>query len=278
MLGLVSGPTHARDIQSRFSPEGFFMSNLVPVVLSDVAIRQDVNGRYCINDLHKAAGEEARHRPNYWLENQQTIDLAKECEIAGIPAIVAKQGLGTFVVKELVYAYAAWISPAFHVKVLRTFDAVATGKYLAPTAPPAALTPIQIGAQVVTVMMDIANTFGVPKSFALQVASQAAARQSGMMEWTYLLNKSTCMNDVPDEDVMLEPSELGARFGMSARGVNIWLADCGLQYRANGHWRLTDAGKPLARAHAWSTTHKSGYNFKWRLSAIEDIYNSRAAA
>ena len=88
----------------------------------NVTIRTDLEGRYCLNDLHKASGGENKLRPSLWLENKQTIELIGECSIAGIPAIQSKQQLGTFVTKELVYAYAMWISPAFHLKVIRAYD------------------------------------------------------------------------------------------------------------------------------------------------------------
>lgn len=99
------------------------MQNLI---IANISIGQDSQGRYCLNDLHKAAGSENKHRPKYWLENQQTKDLIAEIEIGGIPPIESKQGLGTYVVKELVYAYAMWISPAFHLKVIRAYDALVT--------------------------------------------------------------------------------------------------------------------------------------------------------
>ncbi|MDK4684711.1 KilA-N domain-containing protein [Kingella negevensis] len=54
-----------------------------------------------MNDLHKAAGSEKRHQPSNWLVNQQTINLIKEIEITGIAGILKKQGLGTFVYREL---------------------------------------------------------------------------------------------------------------------------------------------------------------------------------
>lgn len=110
-----------------------------PLILEDTYVRQDEQGRFSLNDLHQAAGGEQRHRPNYWLETKQTQDLIAELgnswnsmssgtSIAGIPAIEAKTKVGTFVARELVYAYAMWISPAFHLQVIRTFDSLATGR------------------------------------------------------------------------------------------------------------------------------------------------------
>ena len=98
------------------------------LIIADVAIRQDSQGRYCLNDLHKAAGNENKHRPSLWLKNKQTIKLANEIVKAGIPAIQLKQQLGTYAVKPLIYAYAMWISPAFNLHVIRAYDALVTGE------------------------------------------------------------------------------------------------------------------------------------------------------
>lgn len=96
------------------------MSSITPFCVFSTEIRQ-YEGLYSLNDLHKAAGGENRHKPNLFLTNQQTTDLIKEIEIAGIPAILSKQGLGTFGCKEVVVAYGAWISPKVQLAVIRAF-------------------------------------------------------------------------------------------------------------------------------------------------------------
>jgi hypothetical protein len=109
------------------------------ITISHVTIQQDTDGRFCLNDLHKAAGNENKHRPSLWLQNKQAIELIAEIEKAGIPAIQSKQQLGTFAVKPLVYAYAMWISPAFHLAVINAYDALVTGQipdYLKPITAP----------------------------------------------------------------------------------------------------------------------------------------------
>lgn len=106
------------------------------LIIGTNAIRQDSEGRYCLNDLHRASGGENRHRPSLWAENYQTRALVVELEAeAGIPALVSIHGglaSGTFVCKELVYAYAMWISPAFQLRVIRAFDNLQSGANVVP--------------------------------------------------------------------------------------------------------------------------------------------------
>lgn len=103
-------------------------SPIQPMIIDGVVIRQDSEGRYCLNDLYKAAGEKQKNRPKYWLENAQTTALVNELEKGGIPPLYAKPGRngGTYVCKELVYAYAMWISATYHLKVIRAFDTLQT--------------------------------------------------------------------------------------------------------------------------------------------------------
>ena len=103
------------------------------LTIADTAIRQDAEGRYCLNDLHRAAvasgANERTKEPGKFFASQQTTDLVAELETtqnlgsSPVSRIEGRNG-GTYVVKELVYAYAMWISPAFHLKVIRAYDAM----------------------------------------------------------------------------------------------------------------------------------------------------------
>ena len=95
---------------------------MTALIIGTSSIRQ-IDGLYSLNDLHKASGGEAKHRPGYFLTNDQTKALIVEIQTAGIPAVKSAEGRngGTYACKELVIAYAAWISPAFHLKVIRVF-------------------------------------------------------------------------------------------------------------------------------------------------------------
>ena len=106
----------------------------VALVIADLSIRQDAKGRLFLNDLHKAAGGAAKHQPALFMRRKETAALvealAKESGASTnsqTPPPVAKinDGInnGTYVVPELVYAYANWISAEFYLKVIRTYHA-----------------------------------------------------------------------------------------------------------------------------------------------------------
>ncbi len=98
------------------------------LVIANTLVRQDESGRYLLNDLHRAAGAHNRHRPSLWLGTKQAKEFVAELEKAGIPAIQSKQQVGTFGCRELVYAYAMWISASFQLMVIRAFDTLVVEK------------------------------------------------------------------------------------------------------------------------------------------------------
>lgn len=123
------------------------------IALAGITIRQDEYGRFCLNDLHQAAITEGFHRervkPFNFLRLDTTKALVETLEeeaqqdflIAQIRAIriapISKEPGrygGTYVVRELVYAYAMWVSPKFHLEVIRTYDAVVNRQLAMPLA------------------------------------------------------------------------------------------------------------------------------------------------
>ena len=97
------------------------------ITIGAFTVSQDAKGRFSLNDLHRASGGLDKHQPRYFLANQQTKDLIAELGDSGKSLSVKKGGAGqgTYACKELVYAYGMWISAAFHLRVIRTFDSLA---------------------------------------------------------------------------------------------------------------------------------------------------------
>ena len=120
--------------------QNFSSPNNQPLVIGEFAIRQDDEGRYSLADLHKASGNLAKHKPSNFLRVEQTQELIKEieqcsdislCETdhfsnmrSAVKVINGGNNRGTYAVKEMVYAYAMWISAKFHLMVIRAYDAM----------------------------------------------------------------------------------------------------------------------------------------------------------
>jgi len=103
--------------------------NSQPLVIGEFSIRQDDEGRYCLNDLHKASGGENKHAPYRFIRLDQTMDLIQEIDQApdmalgqkAVNSIHGGNDRGTYVVEDLVYSYAMWISAKFHLMVIRAY-------------------------------------------------------------------------------------------------------------------------------------------------------------
>lgn len=120
--------------------QNFLNPNNQPLVLGEFTIRQDEDGRYSLADLHKASGALKKHQPSNFLRVEQTQELIIEIEQgsdmrsgdendssnmrSAVKVINGGNNRGTYVVKELVYAYAMWISAKFHLIVIRAYDAL----------------------------------------------------------------------------------------------------------------------------------------------------------
>ena len=101
------------------------MSNLT--ILNN-SIR-NIDNLYSLSDLHKASGGADKHSPFRFMRNEQTKDLISEIN-SQTPNLVASKIIrggadltvrGYWACEELVLSYAMWISPKFHLIVLRAF-------------------------------------------------------------------------------------------------------------------------------------------------------------
>ena len=106
------------------------------------AIKQ-LDGLYCLNDLHRLSGGKDKDKPHRFLRLDKTQELIKALEISDSKKINRSPNMGyqqmtvlktiqggamqgTYGSKKLVYAYAMWIDPYFYDVVLEVFDRAVT--------------------------------------------------------------------------------------------------------------------------------------------------------
>ncbi len=114
------------------------MTNIITqkhINVAGVVVAQDQAGRYCLNDLHKAAmlaGKATEsQRPSNFVKAAGVEAFAQILgEATKVASVVTVKGnkSGTYGVELIVMRYAAWIDPAFEVQVYQTFQEAANGK------------------------------------------------------------------------------------------------------------------------------------------------------
>lgn len=228
------------------------------LTIAGVEIHQDHDGRFSLNDFHRAAGGEARHKPSEWMRVGQAQELAEEIGKAGIPALRITRGgrsPGTYACKELVYAYAMWVSPSFSLHVIRTFDSAAANDAVIPYE-----RRLPVAADNFDAAKRIAESLGLEGNQAILSANSMVRATIGV-DLMEMAGVKRLVNEA--QELNYTPTELGAKFGMSAASMNKLLAQCGLQHHValkpgKKRWEVTPAGKEFAVITDTSKKHSDG--------------------
>lgn len=251
-------------------------------------IHTDAEGRFSLNDFHKAAGGADRHAPDRFLRLDSTASLIEaisnspEMEIKNPVSVSKGRYGGSYACEELIYAYGEWISGSFHLKVIRAFkalvkgdiekaQAIATNK---PVALPAATASFKS-------MHSLAKLVGLEGNQAILSANNAVFKYHGVNCLDLLGHTSLTAKD--QRGKTYTATGLGNEFlGMQGK--------CGSRVNkileANGLMTRDNSGKPMPTAlgkdHGeWADTGKShgGSPIKeWRwFASVVDIIGLQAA-
>ena len=137
-------------------------------------------------------------------------------------------------------------------------------------------TPGSESARIAHETIEMGILFGAPRHLLQIEAVKNVERLTGK-DFSNLLALSPYMDNIPVDEVMLEPSDIAKHYGLKGSThdsaiINQVLAGAGLQFKNSaGAWQPAVGVEPLAQRHCWSKNGKSGYNYKWRLSGIAHI-------
>lgn len=210
------------------------------LTIAGQSIRMDAGGRFSLNDLHRAGGGQPKHRPSVWLANAQTKSLIAELDAeAGFPALAVQRGgarAGTYACREGALAYAAWVSPAFHVRVLRAADAVLTG-------------------QAQHACQDVRAALRNPETLRALLADQVDERLRLERQAAEQAPRAAAFDRLTGARGAMSLTEAAKALGMRPRDFTAWLSGARWIYRSHdagswlGHARHTDAGHLVHRVH-----------------------------
>lgn len=153
-----------------------------------------------------------------------------------------------------------------------------TGSYVAKGP----LTPLKATAEAAKAfapLVRVARLLGCDKNAAAISANQAI----------YLMTNINLMQQLGQGQLEAEqqdsqwytPTELGKLIGTSARGVNLLLAESGLQMKMGEKWEATDAGRDFCRLFDTSKKHHSGVpvtQMKWSRNVLPMLGEQKEAA
>lgn len=142
-----------------------------------------------------------------------------------------------------------WISPAFHLQVIRAFDAMATGSAFHPA-------DISVHTKNFGALVDMLTGIGIDRNAAIIGANGAVIKLAGI-NLLQLTGQEKLVSETQKDWFI--PTELGKMLepNMKPAEVNIHLAASGLQIKnpATNRWELTEAGHKYGRLVELTPAH-----------------------
>lgn len=241
--------------------------------IGEVVVNVDAGGRYCLNDLHKASGGEDKHRPSRWLRADDVKALIQElCNESeyldggqiwsssnGGPLKVV-QGIGsaypqgTYACKELVYAYAMWISPSFNLRVIRAFDNIQQVKQQTQGA-----VDLEDPEFLQGLLMKYAEDKKRLTQEKAQLESKVIVQEEVIAITSQQLEEAAPKVEFVDKYVeasgLLGFREVAKMLGVKEAVLRAWLVDTGAMYRLGAGWAFKAQWLDAKRG-----VHKTSYD------------------
>lgn len=154
-----------------------------------------------------------------------------------------------------------------------------TGSYTAPKASPSPVRLAYDAAKAFPPLFRVARLLGCDKNAAAISANQMVTK---LTDVNLMAGLGQIHLDAEKQDTQFfTPTELGKRIGTSARGVNLLLAEAGMQMKRGDVWEVTEAGREFARILDTGKRHGSGVpiqQVKWSPNVLPLLGTEKEAA
>lgn len=174
---------------------------------------------------------------------------------------------GTWVHPKLAIHFARWLNADFGVWCDIQIDTILKGevKPIGIAMIPKDAIPFAEG------YLAFAQLLQVPLHLA-QIECVKLTYKDTQVDFSSMLKLAPAQDNIQEDSIMLEPTELGRRLGYTAVEMNQVLERLGLQSRPDGkNWVASEFGECISFYHSWNKYGKSGYNYKWNLAEVEKL-------
>jgi prophage antirepressor-like protein len=240
------------------------------------ALHEDNSVWFCLKDVCESLDikNTAVSNFNFVKKGIESIDTLTEGGTQKL-TYIAEQNLYRMIfksTKEKAQEFQSWVFD----EVLPTIQK--TGSYsVTNTEPQLALpSPRSQAINVIKECLELTALFNIPEHISQLEAVKQAQDETGF-DATPMLRLAPAQQRVAKEEIMLEPTPLSKHFGLSAKTMNLYLEELGLQHKVLDNWHPINEGVGMAAINHWKSSYgsKDGYNYRWNLTMLKEFIANR---